>query len=207
MDARVVAAAGHTAGKACKEQDDQQAGLQRVYPPLASASPLRKQQKARSGKKTTESAVRQAAALPQGGVIVASFLTQSLRAVGWRRRAASAGDGVHRFDPGAMPLTQAGTRRRQTGPHGLIDVIARPHGGLRPILQTQLPQDGLHVHLHRRLGDDHFQRDNLVRRSLGEHAQDQQLAPGESVRDFAGESAGVAAASIGRPSEATLRVS
>src|SRR4029079_3542612 len=30
------------------------------------------------------------------------------------------------------------------------------------------------------------QRDSVVRRALGEHAQDQQLAPGESVRDFAG---------------------
>ena len=39
---------------------------------------------------------------------------------------------------------------------------ARPDGSLGPVLQPELSQNRLHVHLNRRLGDDQLARDDLV---------------------------------------------
>ena len=55
------------------------------------------------------------------------------------------------------------------------EMRACPNRGLSPVLQPQLPQNGLHMHLHRRLGDHQLARDDLVRRAFGERAQNHQL--------------------------------
>jgi hypothetical protein len=44
----------------------------------------------------------------------------------------------------------------------LAEMRARPDGSLGPVLQPELAQNGLHVHLNRRLGDDQPARDDLI---------------------------------------------
>ena len=47
-------------------------------------------------------------------------------------------------------------------PIAFVYMIARPYRGLGTVLQTQLSQDGLHVHLYRGLSDDQRARNHFV---------------------------------------------
>ena len=51
--------------------------------------------------------------------------------------------------PAAPCLMRGARARRPHIPIFFVDIVARPDGGLRAVLQTELSQDGLHMHLHR----------------------------------------------------------
>jgi len=68
----------------------------------------------------------------------------------------------------------------------ILQMRARPDRGLGAILQSELTQNGFHMHLHRRLGDDELARDDLVRGAFGEGSQDRHLSAREADARVAG---------------------
>ena len=59
----------------------------------------------------------------------------------------------------------------------LTEMRARPDRSLGPVLQSELPQNGFHMHLHRRLGDHQLARDDLVRGTLPRQDEQEERFP------------------------------